>query len=103
MDTLCPCGSKQFSIAPQELIYDTGNGGCLHKPKDSLYRRRPPKCINYHPEVSYRFAITQCYYWLFSLFQESEINICGKASTTAVSIASLIIISVMHYILALLS
>ncbi|RZC42869.1 Ankyrin repeat domain containing protein [Asbolus verrucosus] len=84
VDTLCPCGSKQFSITPQELIYDTGNGGCLHKPKDSLYRRRPPKCINYHPE-------------------ESEINICGKASITTASIAILLIISVMHYILAILS
>ncbi|XP_068916556.1 voltage-dependent calcium channel subunit alpha-2/delta-3 isoform X1 [Tenebrio molitor] len=84
VDTLCPCGSKQFSIAPQELIYDTGNGGCLHKPKDSLYRRRPPKCINYHPE-------------------ESEINICGKASITSLSIATLLIISVMYYILAISS
>ncbi|XP_017785728.1 PREDICTED: voltage-dependent calcium channel subunit alpha-2/delta-3 isoform X2 [Nicrophorus vespilloides] len=60
VDTLCPCGSKQLSITPQELVYDSGNGGCLHKPKDSLYRRRPPKCINYHPE-------------------EIEIHICGSA------------------------
>lgn len=52
VDTLCPCGSKQLSINPQEITYDNNaNGGCLHKPKDSLYRRRPPKCINYHPEV----------------------------------------------------
>lgn len=58
VDTLCPCGSKQLSILPQEINYDGsktgGNGGtCHHKPHDSLYRRRPPKCINYHPEVRY--------------------------------------------------
>lgn len=55
VDTLCPCGSKQLSIVPQEINYDAlGNGksGCHHTPHDSLYRRRPPKCINYHPEVS---------------------------------------------------
>lgn len=51
VDTLCPCGSKQLSIAPQEIVYDSGSGGCSHKTKDGLYRRRPPKCINYHPEV----------------------------------------------------
>lgn len=51
VDTMCPCGSKQLSIIPQEVNYESKNGGCLHKPKDSLYRRRPPKCINYHPEV----------------------------------------------------
>nr|XP_022915064.1 voltage-dependent calcium channel subunit alpha-2/delta-3 isoform X1 [Onthophagus taurus] len=61
VDTLCPCGSKQLSITPQELIYDNGNGRCLHKPKESLYRRRPPKCINYHPE-------------------EIEISLCGSVS-----------------------
>ncbi|KAJ8970014.1 hypothetical protein NQ314_001443 [Rhamnusium bicolor] len=52
VDTMCPCGSKQLSIVPQEVSYESRNGGCLHKPKDSLYRRRPPKCINYHPEVN---------------------------------------------------
>lgn len=52
VDTLCPCGNKQLSISPQELVYNSGNEGCTHKPKDSLFRRRPPKCINYHPEVS---------------------------------------------------
>nr|XP_023023561.1 voltage-dependent calcium channel subunit alpha-2/delta-3 [Leptinotarsa decemlineata] len=54
VDTVCPCGSKQLSIAPQEVGYESKNGGCLHKPKDSLYRRRPPKCINYHPENKFR-------------------------------------------------
>lgn len=65
VDTLCPCGSKQLSITPQEMVYDNGNGGCLHKPKDSLYRRRPPKCINYHPEVSNN--ITQAVAIVFGL------------------------------------
>ncbi|KAK9758435.1 VWA N-terminal [Popillia japonica] len=67
VDTLCPCGSKQLSINPQEITYDNNaNGGCLHKPKDSLYRRRPPKCINYHPE-------------------EIEIPVCGSASSNEVN------------------
>lgn len=53
VDTTCPCGNKQLSITSEEIIYDNkSSNGCLHKPKDSLYRRRPPKCINYHPEVS---------------------------------------------------
>lgn len=56
VDTLCPCGSKQLSITPQEILYDAANGGCSHKSKDSLYRKRPPKCINYHPEVSNPFC-----------------------------------------------
>ena len=51
VDTLCPCGSKQLSITSQELTYASGNG-CTHKPKDILFRKRPPKCINYHPEVN---------------------------------------------------
>lgn len=52
VDTTCPCGNKQLSITPQERIYDNGDTRCLHKSNDGLYRRRPPKCINYHPEVS---------------------------------------------------
>ncbi|KYB29565.1 voltage-dependent calcium channel subunit alpha-2/delta-3 isoform X2 [Tribolium castaneum] len=100
VDTMCPCGSKQFSITPHELIYDTGNGGCLHKPKDSLYRRRPPKCINYHPEVSRSFCLVGV---TIVLLQESEINICGKASIPVANVATLLIISAMRYILAVLS
>lgn len=57
VDTTCPCGSKQLSIAPQEIVYNNGNAGCLHQIKDSLYRRRPPKCFNYHPEVSISVVI----------------------------------------------
>ncbi|KAL3289880.1 hypothetical protein HHI36_023270 [Cryptolaemus montrouzieri] len=66
VDTACPCGSKQLSILPQEVVYDSGNGGCVHKPKDNLPRRRPSKCINYHPE-------------------EIEIHICGSAVTLSSS------------------
>ncbi|KAG5895094.1 hypothetical protein JTB14_023267 [Gonioctena quinquepunctata] len=72
VDTVCPCGSKQLSIVPQEVSYESKNGGCLHKPKDSLYRRRPPKCINYHPE-------------------EIEIHICGRASSMPMSIVILLL------------
>ncbi|KAK6624715.1 hypothetical protein RUM44_011574 [Polyplax serrata] len=58
VDTLCPCGSKQLSITPQEVVWD--GSSCRRKPQESMYRRRPPKCINYHPE-------------------EIEIHLCGKA------------------------
>lgn len=48
VDTLCPCGSKQLNITPQEVLEDKE---CDFK-HDNLYRRRLSKCINYHPEVS---------------------------------------------------
>ncbi|XP_033343040.1 voltage-dependent calcium channel subunit stolid isoform X2 [Megalopta genalis] len=57
VDTLCPCGSKQLSIEPIEAI--TEAGACSAR-RERLYRRRPPKCINYHPE-------------------EMEIKVCGGA------------------------
>ncbi|XP_015586957.1 uncharacterized protein LOC107263838 [Cephus cinctus] len=47
VDTLCPCGSKQLSIEPIEAV--TEPGACTAR-RERLYRRRPPKCINYHPE-----------------------------------------------------
>nr|XP_034193445.1 voltage-dependent calcium channel subunit alpha-2/delta-3 isoform X3 [Osmia lignaria] len=58
VDTLCPCGSKQLSIEPIEAL--TEPGACIAR-RERLYRRRPPKCINYHPE-------------------EMEIKFCGDAS-----------------------
>ncbi|KOX79241.1 Voltage-dependent calcium channel subunit alpha-2/delta-3 [Melipona quadrifasciata] len=57
VDTLCPCGSKQLSIDPIEAL--TEPGACIAR-RERLYRRRPPKCINYHPE-------------------EMEIKFCGSA------------------------
>ncbi|XP_050452759.1 voltage-dependent calcium channel subunit alpha-2/delta-3 isoform X1 [Cataglyphis hispanica] len=57
VDTLCPCGSKQLSIEPIEAL--TEPGACTAR-RERLYRRRPPKCINYHPE-------------------EMEIKFCGDA------------------------
>ncbi|XP_077255179.1 voltage-dependent calcium channel subunit stolid isoform X1 [Temnothorax americanus] len=57
VDTLCPCGSKQLSIEPIEAL--TEPGACTAR-RERLYRRRPPKCINYHPE-------------------EMEIKFCGSA------------------------
>ncbi|XP_050313474.1 voltage-dependent calcium channel subunit alpha-2/delta-4 [Anthonomus grandis grandis] len=63
VDTMCPCGSKQLSIAPQELAYEVkDSNGCTHRPRPSLHRNRPLKCINYHPE-------------------EIEIHICGSSVT----------------------
>ncbi|XP_031772090.1 voltage-dependent calcium channel subunit alpha-2/delta-3 [Apis florea] len=58
VDTLCPCGSKQLSIEPIEAL--TEPGACIAR-RERLYRRRPPKCINYHPE-------------------EMEIKFCGSAN-----------------------
>ncbi|XP_017760410.1 PREDICTED: voltage-dependent calcium channel subunit alpha-2/delta-3 isoform X1 [Eufriesea mexicana] len=58
VDTLCPCGSKQLSIEPIEALIEPG--ACTAR-RERLYRRRPPKCINYHPE-------------------EMEIKFCGSAS-----------------------
>lgn len=48
VDTLCPCGTKQLSIVPQEVA---DANICKRKPQEHMYRRRPSKCINYHPEV----------------------------------------------------
>ncbi|XP_031622990.1 voltage-dependent calcium channel subunit alpha-2/delta-4 [Contarinia nasturtii] len=68
VDTLCPCGSKQLDIGPQEVTTGAfGPGGiaaCNHRrmTKERLPRKRPTKCINYHPE-------------------EIEIQQCGGAST----------------------
>ncbi|KDR22779.1 hypothetical protein L798_00618, partial [Zootermopsis nevadensis] len=61
VDTLCPCGSKQLSITPQEVSYDSVQGmavttQCRIKPQEMMYRRRPPKCMNYHPEVSLQLS-----------------------------------------------
>ncbi|KAK0164848.1 hypothetical protein PV328_003419 [Microctonus aethiopoides] len=47
VDTLCPCGSKQLSIEPAEVVNEPDV--CTTR-RERLYRRRPPKCINYHPE-----------------------------------------------------
>lgn len=55
VDTLCPCGSKQLSIEPQEVRQATDESGQpVNNCQDqNLYRRRSGKCINYHPEVSF--------------------------------------------------
>nr|CAD7199592.1 unnamed protein product [Timema douglasi] len=76
VDTLCPCGSKQLSITPQEVNYESVSPGgsmvqCRIKPQETMYRRRPPKCMNYHPE-------------------ESEIGLCGGCS---ISLSSLHILA----------
>ncbi|XP_066903805.1 voltage-dependent calcium channel subunit alpha-2/delta-4 isoform X1 [Halyomorpha halys] len=48
VDTLCPCGSKQLSITPQEMEPEGGDSHC--NGEHNFHRRRPSKCINYHPE-----------------------------------------------------
>lgn len=71
VDTLCPCGSKRLSIDPIEAL--TEPGACIAR-RERLYRRRPGKCINYHPE-------------------EMEIKYCGSASvfySSLIVVASLV-------------
>jgi hypothetical protein len=53
VDTLCPCGSKSLSITPQEVMHSS----VCPIQKDSLYRRRPTKCVSYHPEVIKTFSL----------------------------------------------
>lgn len=76
VDTLCPCGSKQLSITPQEVNYESLQGvavttRCRVKPQETMYRRRPPKCMNYHPE-------------------ESEIKLCGNCGRAYLSVSVLV-------------
>ncbi|XP_011505045.1 PREDICTED: voltage-dependent calcium channel subunit alpha-2/delta-4 [Ceratosolen solmsi marchali] len=47
VDTLCPCGDKKLGIRPYEALTDAG--ACMAR-RERLYRRKPTKCINYHPE-----------------------------------------------------
>ncbi|XP_072758498.1 voltage-dependent calcium channel subunit stolid isoform X2 [Anoplolepis gracilipes] len=81
VDTLCPCGSKQLSIEPIEAL--TEPGACTAR-RERLYRRRPPKCINYHPE-------------------EMEIKFCGDADrlvSFSLSLTVLLSIVTMRLLLA---
>lgn len=89
VDTLCPCGSKQLDIEPQEIPGGAGRrkkfkchnifqlicvflGACGTRrlAREMMQRNRPPKCINYHPE-------------------EIEIQQCGRA--TALTTANLLV------------
>ncbi|XP_015113118.1 voltage-dependent calcium channel subunit alpha-2/delta-3 isoform X1 [Diachasma alloeum] len=75
VDTLCPCGSKQLSIEPIEALTDSN--ACTAR-RESLYRRRPPKCINYHPE-------------------EMEIKYCGNASRLCISYSLIIAVISIYF------
>ncbi|XP_034240269.1 voltage-dependent calcium channel subunit alpha-2/delta-4 [Thrips palmi] len=67
VDTLCPCGNKKLAIQPQEVVYEGASSTCKGRnPRDNLARRRPPKCISYHPE-------------------EVEIHACGSATKQSLS------------------
>lgn len=69
VDVLCPCGSKKLGIKPFEALSDPT--ACSAR-RERLYRRRPSKCINYHPE-------------------ELEIKVCGAGTKLHVTLALLII------------
>ncbi|XP_049277922.1 voltage-dependent calcium channel subunit alpha-2/delta-4 isoform X1 [Anopheles funestus] len=62
VDVLCPCGSKQLDIEPQEVVGGAGACGVRRMAKEKMLRKRPGKCISYHPE-------------------EIEIKQCGTATT----------------------
>lgn len=76
VDTLCPCGSKQLDIEPQEVPGGSGACGSRRFGREKLARKRPTTCISYHPE-------------------EIEIQQCGKA--TSVFIHTSIIISLITF------
>ncbi|XP_050524029.1 voltage-dependent calcium channel subunit alpha-2/delta-3 isoform X2 [Daktulosphaira vitifoliae] len=58
VDTLCPCGSKQLSIEPQEVRHADESGQPVYYCQEqNIHRRITGKCINYHPE---EIEIKQC-------------------------------------------
>ncbi|BFF94220.1 voltage-dependent calcium channel subunit alpha-2/delta-4 [Drosophila madeirensis] len=57
VDTLCPCGSKQLDIEPLEESGVVGACSTRRQTQEQEARRRPRKCINYHPE---EIEIQQC-------------------------------------------
>nr|XP_018906930.1 PREDICTED: voltage-dependent calcium channel subunit alpha-2/delta-3 isoform X2 [Bemisia tabaci] len=79
VDTLCPCGSKTLSIVAQEVIpgFDnTSTAPPCRRDSINIYRRRPEKCINYHPE-------------------EVMIEQCGGSSKAAVSLVLISMVAAM--------
>lgn len=69
VDTLCPCGSKPLSVESEPVPDE----GCKLKDTEHMYRRRPTKCVNYHPE-------------------EIEIKQCGSGSSVQLSFSLLLMI-----------
>lgn len=63
VDTTCPCGTKQLDIEPVEVTDGRSACGSRRLAKENLPRKRPNRCINYHPE-------------------ETEIQQCGRAAST---------------------
>ena len=52
-DKTCPCFSTKISIEPVKVEYGPANETAYcERLKYSIYRRMPPHCYSYHPEVS---------------------------------------------------
>lgn len=75
VDTLCPCLSKKLSIRPIEVLIESG--ACSAR-RERLYRRRPGKCINYHPE-------------------EMEIKFCGGTNELTLSLGLIFATILIHF------
>lgn len=72
VDTTCPCGTKQLDIEPLEVTDGRSACGNRRLTKENLPRKRPMRCINYHPE-------------------ETEIQQCGRAASQLISTVTTIV------------
>lgn len=58
VNNLCPCDSRKLDIEPVEVKYDEEQK--CRRLLMQHYRKRPPTCVNYHPDVSLFFYGYSC-------------------------------------------